>query len=412
MSGTLDPLAEVRRSLIVEFAALPGEGDVVAWQRRLADAIIDAEAGSPQHDSAELKWHRHLLRVIGDALVHALLPAHTIRALSRHPGRPPSLSAQGEDFDFVFECARTLRRSGAVPIVADLTTLVGIGDLVGWGGGGVGVYECKNRTPPMRMSTSGRVARQRLRGERTEEYLTGSRIEEEGGPVREAYDFPLPEPEWEAVRDLLERCLAAPTKLATHSFGTDDTLIACSRDTVLDDVADQLPTGEHLAMPAMAVYSELIESADHRLWAPSSYPLSGDLRWRLLENELSVIRFVDMGALEAEFTEGAVRGWLTPRRGEHGFEVGLDVAGFEPITFTHQLVGFCLWMPVPVSAMRATLIDHARVLVAQVEPGQGLGSAMNLAEGDTFVYSTAYRAGEAGLVPGPRPLTGPAVPDP
>jgi len=131
MSGTLDPLAEVRRSLIVEFAALPGEGDVVAWQRRLADAIIDAEAGSPQHDSAGLKWHRHLLRVIGDALVHALLPAHTIRALSRHPGKPPSLSAQGEDFDFVFECARTLRRSGAVPIVADLTTLIGIGDLVG-----------------------------------------------------------------------------------------------------------------------------------------------------------------------------------------------------------------------------------------------------------------------------------------
>lgn len=396
MSGTLDPLAEVRRSLIVEFAALPGEGDVVAWQRRLADAIIDAEAGSPQHDSAGLKWHRHLLRVIGDALVHALLPAHTIRALSRHPGKPPSLSAQGEDFDFVFECARTLRRSGAVPIVADLTTLIGIGDLVGWGGGGVGVYECKNRIPPMRISTSGRVARQRLRGERTEEYLTESRIEDDGDLVREAYDFPLPEPEWEAVRDLLERCLAAPTKLATYSFGTDDTLVACTRDIVLgDDIAGRLPTGGHLVLPAMALYSELFESADHRLRAPSSYPLSGDLRWRLLENELSLIRLVDMGALEAEFTESAHRGRLTPRRGRHGFEVGLDVAGFEPITFTHQLVGFCLWMPVPVSAMRATLIDHSRVLAAQVEPGQGLGSAMDLAEGDTFIYSMAYRAGEA-----------------
>jgi hypothetical protein len=52
-------------------------------------------------------------------------------------------------------------------------------------------------------------------------------------------------------------------------------------------------------------------------------------------------------------------------------------------------------MPVPVSAMRATLIDHSRVLVAQAEPGKGLGSAMNLAAGDAFVYSTAYRAGEA-----------------
>lgn len=394
MSRTLDPLAEVRRSLIAEFAALPGEGDVVAWQRRLADAIIDAEAGSPQYDPAELKRHRHLLRVIGDALVHALLPAHTIRALSRHPGKPPSLSAQGENFDFVFECARTLRASGAIPIVADLTTLVGIGDLVGWGGRGIGVYECKNRTPPTRISTSGRVARQRQRGERTEEYLTSSRIADEGAPTREAYDFPLPEPEWEAVRDLLERCLASPTTLATHSFGTDDTLIACTRDTAVGGAADLLRAGEHLVLPAMALYSELVESADHRLKAPSSYPLPGELRWRLLENELSLIRFSDMGALKAEFIEGPHRGRLTPRRGGHGFEVGLEVAGFEPITFTHQLVGFCLWMPVPVSAMRTTLIDHSRVLVAQVEPGQGLGSAMDVAEGDTFVYSTAYRAGE------------------
>lgn len=395
MSEKLDPLAEVRRSLIVEFAALPGQGDVVAWQRRLADAIIEAEAGSLQHDPAELKWHRHLLRVIGDALVHALLPAHTIRALSRHPGKPPSLSAQGEDFEFVFECARTLRKSGAVPIVADLTTLIGIGDLVGWGAGGVGVYECKNRTPPVRVSTSGRVARQRMRGERTEDYLTESRIEDEGGQLREAYDLPLPEPEWEAVRNLLERCLAAPTKLATHFFGTDDALVACTRDIAVEDVAAQLPTGDHVVLPAMALYSELIESADHRLRAPSSYPLPGDLRWQLLENELSLVRVVDMGALEAEFTEGAHRGRLIPRRGRHGFEVGLDVAGFEPITFTHQLVGYCLWMPVSVSAMRATLIDHSRVLVAKAEPGQGLGSAMNLAAGDAFVYSTAYRAEEA-----------------
>ncbi|HXC79419.1 MAG TPA: hypothetical protein VNU19_20480, partial [Candidatus Acidoferrum sp.] len=330
MSETLDPLAKVRRSLIVEFAALPGQGDVVAWQRRLADAIIEAEAGSLPHDPSELKWHRHLLRVIGDALVHALLPAHTIRALSRHPGKPPSLSAQGEDFDFVFECARTLRKSGAVPIVADLTTLIGIGDLVDWGAGGVGVYECKNRTPPMRVSTSGRVARQRMRGERTEDYLTESRIEDEGGQLREAYGLPLPAPEWEAVRNLLERCLAAPTKLATHTFGTDDALVACTRDSAVDDVAAQLPTGEHFVLPAMALYSELIESADHRLRAPSSYPLPGDLRWQLLENELSLIRLVDMGALEAEFTEGAHWGRLTPRRGRHGFEVGLDVAGFEP----------------------------------------------------------------------------------
>lgn len=95
--------AQTRQVLLLELAALPAEGDVMQWQRRLADAIIDAERPEAGIDRALAKRHRHLLRVIADGLVHTLLPDHTIRSLSRHPGKPASLSAQGADFDFVFD---------------------------------------------------------------------------------------------------------------------------------------------------------------------------------------------------------------------------------------------------------------------------------------------------------------------
>lgn len=393
MTTDRDPLAEIRRSLLAEFAALPGEGDVLAWQRRLAYAIIAAEAEDTCHDPDELKWHRHLLRVIGDALVHTLLPSHTIRALSRHPGKPAALTAQGADFDFVFEVAEQVRAAGAVPIIADLTTLIGIGDVVGWGAGGVGVFECKNRQTPARVSTSGRVARQRERGERVAEYLTASHVVEDGGRVRAAYaaELPDPDPDWDAVRDLLARCVTSPDRIATCLLGPDDTLVAFGHDAALDQLPNYVPSGEHLAVPAMAMYSTLIDRADHRIWYPSSYPLSGELRWQLLEGALRLMRCVDMGRLGAEFTVDGREVRLLPQLGADGYEVGVEVTGFDTVWFTHQVVEVCLWMPVAVSAMRDTLAEFARALVAGAGAGEGLGSAMEVAEGDSFVYATAYR---------------------
>src|SRR5665647_2399512 len=149
---------QTRHALLLELAALPGGGDVLEWQRRLADAIIEAEDPPIGTDRAVAKRHRHLLRVIADGLVHTLLPEHTVRSLSRHPGKPASLSAQGADFDFVFEQATRLSSLGFIPIIADLTTLIGIGDIVGWSSDGVVVLECKNRPAPAQGAPTGRLA--------------------------------------------------------------------------------------------------------------------------------------------------------------------------------------------------------------------------------------------------------------
>lgn len=227
-------------TLLLELAALPNEGDVLQWQRRLADAIIDAEHPAAGVDREEAKRHRHLLRVIADGLVHTLLPDHTIRSLSRHPGKPASLSAQGADFDSAFDQALRLRSVGLIPIIADLTTLIGVGDIVGWNGDGVMVVECKNRPAPAQEATTGRLARQRRRGEQVETYLTTSTIDE-GDLVRQTYTMSLPSPDWDAVTDLLVRCDASPDGVAAYSLGPNDTLVAATSQATPERFAKVMP---------------------------------------------------------------------------------------------------------------------------------------------------------------------------
>lgn len=382
---------QTRHGLLLELAALPSEGDVVQWQRRLADAIIDAESPKVGTDRAEAKRHRHLLRVIADGLVHELLHEHTIRSLSRHPGKPASLLAQGVDFDFVFEQASRLYSLGFIPIIADLTTLVGVGDIVGWNGDGVVVLECKNRPAPLREATTGRLARQRHRGEQVETYLTTSTLDE-GDSVRQAYTMSLPSPDWAAVTDLLERCEGSSSGVAMYSLGPNDILVAATSQATPEQVVMLLRDFGESASPTVVFYSELIDTASYRFMAPSSYPVGGDRRWRLLEGELRLIRLIDTSGFAAEFVhEGAVI-TLVPEQSAGRLDLRIDVDGHEYTRITHQLAEFCLWMPVPLAAMRQTLIDYALTLVSERAAASAeTGDSPNLASGDNFKYATVYR---------------------
>jgi hypothetical protein len=403
-------LEHIRRDLVVAFTELPEAGDVMVWQRHLADAIIAAENNSGGYDVADLKYHRHLLRVIGDALVYALLPSHTIRTLSRHPGRPAALSAQGQDFEFVFSCATQLRARGFIPILADLTTLIGIGDIVGWGRGGILVLECKNRAAPERLNTSGRVARQRARGERAEEYLASSRVTENDGTVRTMYEFELPEPDWTAVEQLLLDCVASETRVALLLLGPDDILVACAEDMPTPDVlAAVMPDAGGLNLPVMANYAQLLDGANHRARAPSSYPIAADLCWRLLERKLSLFRLSDMGKLASDAVHDGLEVQLTPERIDGLFHVRVGVPEFESVSFSPSLVEYCLWMPVPVAGMRDALKAYAKLLVTNLAPRDGLGSAMPTAEGDHFAYATAYRNDGTTLSSLPGPISDQSV---
>jgi hypothetical protein len=381
-----------RHELLLELAALPSEGDVLTWQRRLADAIIDSENPKAGTDRAEAKRHRHLLRVIADGLVHELLPEHTIRSLSRHPGKPASLSSQGADFDFVFEQAKKLRGLGFIPIIADLTTLVGVGDIVGWNGDGVVVLECKNRPVPLREPTTGRLARQRHRGEQVQTYLTTSTLDE-GDSVRQAYAMSLPSPDWPAVTNLLDRCDESSSGVAVYSLGPNDVLVAATLEATPDQIVMLAAESMESKSPTIVFYSDLINDATYRFMSPSSYPIQCEKRWRLLEGKMRLIRLIDTSGFAGEFFHEDAVIKLVPEQSEGYLELRVDIDGQEYTRFTHQLAEFCLWMPVPLTAMRQTLSDYALKLVKERTVGPSeTGSGLDLAEGDNFIYGTVYRA--------------------
>ncbi len=396
--------AAERRLLLHDLVEPPQVGNGIDWQRRLADAIMRAERDSADRartkdERLEAKRHRHLLRVIGDGLVHTLLPSHTIRALSRHPGKPAHLTSQGDDFEFVFDSARAIASLGGIPILSDLTTLIGIGDIVTVLHDGVAVIECKNRPAPDHPPT-GRPARQQRRGESAVDYLANSYIEEDGGH-RTAHESPLPDPDFELVERLLNECIEHPQGIAMHAYADDDLLIAAteaaSPDVVMAEIAKTMDatepgTGELRTMVGISFLGELVEAATYRRVSPSNYPIAPKLRWRLLERELHLIRIVNMGALAAEvyLNDGRML-TLIPRRGEHGYEVAIEGTELDHLLFTHELAELCAWTPISVKSLRASLIEQAKQTPTHLAALTAGDMSAVSAYGDNVIYNTLYR---------------------
>lgn len=392
----LDQHESIRRRLLTELSRLPEQGDVLDWQRSLAAAIIAAEAAGVDGDRGERKYHRHLLRVLGDGLVHNLIPPHTIRALEPQVRRPPSLSAQHEDFEFVMETAATVYSYGLVPIVADLTTLLGTGDLVCTDGRQIVAFECKNRLAPTLVSGSGRVARQRERGERIEKYLSTSSLRDENGVLRVALNMGVarPQPNWPEVEALLRRCQSSPSGVGLLAFACGDYLLATKATdaSVAEQLDPVLPSADSMTLPAAAHYARLIDAAAHDSPAPCNYPISADLRVELLERRILLTRVADMSLLDAQFEYEGIDVHLVTERRQEGFTVGYGTEGRHDSEFSPSLVEYGLWNPIALSAMREYLIDSARLMVGYHVGGIDPTVAA-IAPGDQFSYATVYTDG-------------------
>ena len=211
--------------------------------------------------------------------------------------------------------------------------------------------------------------------------------------MRQAYETSLPSPDWDAVADLLGRCDTSPSGVAAYALGPADTLVAAASWAAPADVMQVAPDAGGMPQAAIAFYSELINGASHRRMAPSSYPVGGEHRSRLLEGDLQLIRLADLGGLSAEFDHDGVAVAMVPEPRAGRLELRVDVDGVEYTRFTDQLAEFCLWMPVPVAALRQALLEYTRVLLNERASGVDLADSVGLATGDNFAYETVYRSG-------------------
>jgi hypothetical protein len=378
-----------RRTFIEEFAALPAAGSVVTWQRELFAEHVRAESQMAM-SRHEMKWHRKCLRLIGDNLVWSLIPRHTIRSLGRHPGGPPpALAGQSSTFDAVWDTAELFLDGGFVPIVADLTNLIRIGDVVGWNATGIVVLECKNQPPPKGLvATSGRAARQLQRGESLETYLRQSSIEDAHTDLRTIalnVERELPEPDWSAVETLIDDCIESDEGVASLRFSDNDVLIAseparCQAEAFIRQVEidPECPTVE------LHFFSELMDTPTFVARPPSAYPIRPGLVSKLLEREVGMSRVTDVSEVNGSFTWSGRDARLISRAdGTENFAV---ISGEHRAEILWPLIEYFLRSPIPVRELRDHLMSFGPtaldLVVGRDDPP--------LAPGDRVAYGTMY----------------------
>ncbi len=289
---------ETLTSLVNDLDAADTPEKFWAVQVRLANEIKEDE----RQKSPETDEHKHKLRLLGDALAWKVLDRHTIRELSRDRLRAAHLTSQGEDFEFVLRVAETSAKRGDFALVCDLTHLLAVGDVLVVDSGGIVIFECKNRTIPMRPPT-GRQARQEKRAREASHYLERGFVEIEGGGDRISFDLDEPPCEHAALRDCVERSYIDPDGGAgIAKLGERDFILAFrvgrkEIGEVLDPLFKNLnTTGWRLG------YSQGFSGA---IWYPSPFrsnpfllPLTVEQRCDLVNGNLILMRIVDVANLD------------------------------------------------------------------------------------------------------------------
>ncbi|RAO30003.1 hypothetical protein PSN13_05202 [Micromonospora saelicesensis] len=416
VTGKAETLRGIRRELMQHLASLPSVGSIIAMQQ----ALLREHGRTSQTQAGRelLKEHRSKLRAIGDALTWQVLPAHAIRTLAKHPGRPAPPPVDTDDAAFVMRVVDRLAGAGRVPIIADLTNVLLVGDIVALGpSASVEVVECKNTRIPTRLPSSGRLARQRQRGETLTNYLRESvmpiadeaprfaaalGIPASASPPQNlvAMDMVLPEPHPEWLDTAYAQYEESSRGVAVVEIGPGDYLILADPRAIESDeigeVVDALPS---MNKRCLAVHLEHLAEPLPYCRSILSYPVDWKLRYDLLEANLVMIRLVDLAIFETRGDDGI---GLVLR--EDLSLVG-EQDGYSQI-FSHRFVHEVLTGPISaaetLSCLRETLRQSDRDLAPLVREGNpsGRSGESDLAGrgfGSDVRYTTAYPAPDGEL---------------
>lgn len=354
-------LIGVRERLLAQLDAVDTAGSSAAFQRSLADELRAAEADS----SPDSPWHRHLLRLMGDALARKTLSEHVLFELAREMHPVPSLSAQGSDFDFVLDTAEAFARGGVPVVVSDLTHLVGVGDIVTVNGGNaISIIECKNRVMPDNLVLRGRHWRQQRRQADAAAYLSTGYLSSDGQRPRIALEVDQPQRRDGELLQCIEQAWRSPTGSATAYFGERDLLIACwNRGLPVEDVFSRIIINKDGWRSAVTAGSRSACANPGPFIAnPYSLPLPAGYRHAIAEGALILLRCVDLQLLAGELEAGGARCSVEVYRknGVHRLRAAIGGAQAElPQDFVNRVL-WNYWAARDIRSMLAAFLDAAQ----------------------------------------------------
>lgn len=302
-----EQLRNERQSLFKKWIRVGSFEDLLGIQEQIADSIRKCERtlGTAENKN-DLQFHIERLRLYADGLVWLVLHPHTIRQLAKNPGPQRLIEAQGKAFDQVLESAWEHLKTDKVPVfIADITNVIKIGDLVLCTNPEMPrIVECKTRLPHPRLFTQGRFGRQVSRAMGTLRYLSKGSAKVFGD---EHYRLVLESPHvskrnWEAVAKACTTAISdgrAFIQLSDHEF-----LWAYARrnqDSVLADVAEY---GKPLTCSYFGTSLGLMNMSDGLFPPPIVWPISSELRFPLMEEDIVVAHLVDATAFECDLGNG------------------------------------------------------------------------------------------------------------
>ncbi|MEV7830336.1 hypothetical protein AB0P12_06860 [Streptomyces subrutilus] len=381
-------LDEVRRSLLLARDSLRTPVDYFVFQKELAQEIRDAE----KRKGEDSKAHKHLLRLIGDSLAWDLLDSHVIRELARDRLRPANLSSQGEDFDFVLSVAEKIAKLGGIPIVADVTHLIAVGDIVTVTSNGIHIAECKNRATPQRPPT-GRIARQEQRGAKASTYLTHGSVAESNEGQMIAVDIADMHPSYDALRQCIEDASASVSGAAVTRLGDRDLLLAVwdrgeEPGEALEGLTESLDSRDW-EIPVMGGFMDAVANPSPFAANPYALPIPVDQRAALADGDLVLLRFADLGKLQfATKTPTGEELRMRVRKEGSGYRLAMKIAGTDR-DVSSRFVDNILWGFHTVSGIREALVRLAEIVnESQKDSGSNptLAPSPSIDTYSSFVY--------------------------
>jgi hypothetical protein len=336
-SGDLDEdigLRSARRKAFELFEAGQTPQDHQRLQAYLVDSILSAEALRSKFQANRekrfaLRDHIRQLRAFGDALAWRVLHPHTIRQLGKNQAMPPLLSDQRAAVELAKECVEGIAKEGHTALISDLTNILRIGDLIVAGHPEYPlIMELKASKVPESRKYLGRRGRQMSRMEGTGKYLFEGEAQVYGEPyVRRVVELDVKgEYNDRAVAPLLEEALRtgyAKSKLAEHHFAVAFT--PEKEFKVPDEFAESFLLDPRTLL---GLHSRPLLEAWSEFRSPMVWDLAPELRWALMEQDVSLIHLLSFKALIGfRNADGEIVSIddATPEAEEHGIMGSISV---------------------------------------------------------------------------------------
>ncbi|MDQ0862715.1 hypothetical protein [Arthrobacter globiformis] len=210
--------------------------------------------------------------------------------------------------------------------------------------------------------------------------------------TRIAVPINMHQPEWASISDFLLEAREGRSGYAVHELGEHDLLLAFdTRRTPQRDLSTELQESQSMTSPLIYPLTQMIQDPIAGFMGPVSYPVSAEVRAALLEQELIVIRLVDLSLLAGDFAADGTPISMRLVECDEGYELAVVVAGLEQFRFTARMVEQLLAHPVALSLSLDPLIAVVNQVLSQAEEG---GDEMPYkAQVNKVDYLTMFRDG-------------------